>query len=81
MNADTRNNPDQSYYNSIVTRIPMGHWGKPEDFKRPAVFLASNASSYISGETIVVRPPVLLLHVPFVSWTASDIYTSDIYTG
>ncbi|KAL7792544.1 NAD(P)-binding protein [Trichoderma ceciliae] len=54
MNTDTRNNPDQGYYQSILARIPMGHWGKPEDFKGPAVFLASNASSYISGETIVV---------------------------
>ncbi|KAL6806412.1 NAD(P)-binding protein [Trichoderma sp. SZMC 28013] len=54
MNTDTRNNPDQAYYQSIVTRIPMGHWGKPEDFKGPAVFLASDASSYVSGETIVV---------------------------
>ncbi|PNP59987.1 hypothetical protein THARTR1_00011 [Trichoderma harzianum] len=54
MNTDTRSNPDQTYYQSIVTRIPMGHWGKPEDFKGPAVFLASDASSYVSGETIVV---------------------------
>lgn len=55
MNTETRSNPDQTYYQSIVTRIPMGHWGKPEDFKGPAVFLASDASSYVSGETIVVR--------------------------
>lgn len=54
MNTDTRNNPDQAYYQSILARIPMGHWGKPEDFKGPAVFLASDASSYVSGETIVV---------------------------
>ncbi|RFU81661.1 2-deoxy-d-gluconate 3-dehydrogenase [Trichoderma arundinaceum] len=54
MNTDTRSNPDQTYYQSIITRIPMGHWGKPEDFKGPAVFLASDASSYVSGETIVV---------------------------
>jgi NAD(P)-dependent dehydrogenase (short-subunit alcohol dehydrogenase family) len=55
MNIDTRTNPDQTYYESILSRIPMGHWGKPEDFKGPIVFLASNASSYVSGETIVVR--------------------------
>ncbi|GAM34212.1 short-chain dehydrogenase [Talaromyces pinophilus] len=54
MNIDTRTNPDQTYYESILSRIPMGHWGKPEDFKGPIVFLASNASSYVSGETIVV---------------------------
>ncbi|KAK4081191.1 uncharacterized protein Triagg1_2723 [Trichoderma aggressivum f. europaeum] len=54
VNAIAPGNPDQTYYQSIVTRIPMGHWGKPEDFKGPAVFLASDASSYVSGETIVV---------------------------
>ncbi|KAH6605534.1 2-deoxy-d-gluconate 3-dehydrogenase [Trichoderma cornu-damae] len=56
MNTDMRNNPDQANYRqSILTRIPMGHWGRPDDFKGPAVFLASDASSYVSGETIVVR--------------------------
>jgi 2-deoxy-D-gluconate 3-dehydrogenase len=54
MNVDTRTNPDQTYYQSISSRIPMGRWGNPEDFKGPVVFLASDASSYITGETIVV---------------------------
>ncbi|MFY0686709.1 MAG: SDR family oxidoreductase [Cyclobacteriaceae bacterium] len=39
---------------AILERIPAGRWGKPEDFKGPTVFLASNASDYMSGETIVV---------------------------
>jgi 2-dehydro-3-deoxy-D-gluconate 5-dehydrogenase len=38
----------------IVARIPAGRWGDPEDFKGPAVFLASKASSYINGSTIAV---------------------------
>ncbi|EED20739.1 short chain type dehydrogenase, putative [Talaromyces stipitatus ATCC 10500] len=54
MNIDTRTNPDQAYYESILSRIPIGHWGKPEDFKGPIVFLASDASSYISGQIITV---------------------------
>ncbi|OKL55521.1 hypothetical protein UA08_09212 [Talaromyces atroroseus] len=54
MNIDTRTNPDQTYYESILTRIPTGRWGRPEEFKGPAVFLASDASSYITGEIIVV---------------------------
>ncbi|KAH8885579.1 NAD(P)-binding protein [Thozetella sp. PMI_491] len=54
MNIDTRTNPDQRYYESITTRIPFGRWGRPEEFKGPAVFLASDASSYITGEIIVV---------------------------
>lgn len=38
----------------ILERIPAGRWGTPDDFKGPVVFLASEASNYISGETLVV---------------------------
>ncbi|KAJ5091404.1 2-deoxy-D-gluconate 3-dehydrogenase [Penicillium alfredii] len=38
----------------IMARIPAGRWGKPEDFKGIVVFLASSASSYVSGEVICV---------------------------
>ncbi|KAJ9493446.1 hypothetical protein LTR99_010837 [Exophiala xenobiotica] len=39
---------------SILDRIPAGRWGKPEDFQGPAVFLASEASQYVSGAVILV---------------------------
>ncbi|KAL2220793.1 putative 2-deoxy-D-gluconate 3-dehydrogenase [Thermoascus aurantiacus ATCC 26904] len=39
---------------SIMARIPAGRWGKPEDFKGVVVFLASEASNYVSGEVICV---------------------------
>lgn len=58
MNIDTRTDPDQAYYNSIITRIPMGEWGKPADFQGPAIFLASEASSYISGQILIVSPAI-----------------------
>ena len=38
----------------IVDRIPAGRWGKPDDLKGPAVFLASAASDYINGYTLAV---------------------------
>ena len=38
----------------IVDRIPAGRWGKPDDLKGPAVFLASSASDYINGYTLAV---------------------------
>lgn len=38
----------------IMERIPAGRWGRPEDLAGVAVFLASKASDYITGETIVV---------------------------
>lgn len=47
-----RNNPERA--NSILSRIPAGRWGNPEDFKGPIVFLASEASSYMNGSIILV---------------------------
>ena len=47
-----RNDPVRS--EQILSRIPAGRWGKPEDFVGPAVFLASEASNYVSGEILVV---------------------------
>lgn len=37
----------------ILSRIPAGRWGTPEDMGGPAVFLASSASDYVSGEILV----------------------------
>jgi 2-deoxy-D-gluconate 3-dehydrogenase len=38
----------------ITARIPAGRWGQPEDMKGAAIFLASEASDYISGAVIPV---------------------------
>jgi 3-oxoacyl-[acyl-carrier protein] reductase len=38
----------------IVARIPLGRLAEPDDVARLAVFLASEASSFITGETIAV---------------------------
>jgi NAD(P)-dependent dehydrogenase (short-subunit alcohol dehydrogenase family) len=34
--------------------IPLGRYGKPEELGRVALFLASDASSYVTGQTLVV---------------------------
>jgi len=47
-----QDDPERS--TSILARIPAGRWGKPEDFAGPAVFLASDAASYVHGEILVV---------------------------
>jgi 2-deoxy-D-gluconate 3-dehydrogenase len=47
-----RDDSDRS--SQILQRIPAGRWGTPEDFKGPAVFLASEASSYMSGTVMLV---------------------------
>ncbi|KAJ7130824.1 NAD-binding protein [Mycena crocata] len=38
----------------IMERIPIGRWGAPEDFEGAIVFLASRASDYVCGESLVV---------------------------
>ena len=50
--APLRADPERS--KAILERIPAGRWGLPEDLKGIAVFLASDASSYINGYTIAV---------------------------
>jgi len=39
---------------SLLTLIPYGRIGQPEDIGRVAVFLASDDADYINGQTIVV---------------------------
>ena len=45
---------DAVRYKSILERIPQGRWGEVEDFKGPAVFLASDASNYVNGSIVLV---------------------------
>ncbi|RYZ24528.1 MAG: SDR family oxidoreductase [Chitinophagaceae bacterium] len=47
-----RADPERSA--SILGRIPAGRWGAPEDFAGPAVFLASEAASYVHGTILTV---------------------------
>ena len=39
---------------AILSRIPAGRWGVPDDFKGAAVFLASSASDYVNGSILIV---------------------------
>lgn len=45
---------DETRSKSILDRIPAGRWGEPEDFKGPAVFLASDAGKYVQGTILTV---------------------------
>ena len=45
---------DEKRAESILSRIPAGRWGSPEDFKGVIVWLASAASAYVSGEVVTV---------------------------
>ncbi len=39
---------------NVMPRIPLRRWGTPEDFAGPAVYLASNASSYHTGDVLTL---------------------------
>lgn len=49
----TDTSPEQIQRNAQAN-IPMGRYGKPEEFANAATFLLSDAASYISGTSIVV---------------------------
>ena len=38
----------------VMNRVSIKRWGRPEDLKGAAVFLASKASSYLTGQVIYV---------------------------
>jgi 2-dehydro-3-deoxy-D-gluconate 5-dehydrogenase len=45
---------DEVRNRQILERIPAGRWGEPEDIAGAAVFLASAASNYVTGEVLFV---------------------------
>lgn len=52
LNAALKTDPIRS--EQILVRIPAGRWGTPEDLHGVVVFLASEASNYLSGAIIPV---------------------------
>jgi NAD(P)-dependent dehydrogenase (short-subunit alcohol dehydrogenase family) len=45
---------DQAWVDYLVDRIPLKRTGAPEDLEGAIVFLASDASAYITGQTLLV---------------------------
>jgi 3-oxoacyl-[acyl-carrier protein] reductase len=46
---------DEKYREIIVSKIPSARLGEPEDVANAVLFLASNQSNYINGETLHVN--------------------------
>ncbi|HET8629651.1 MAG TPA: glucose 1-dehydrogenase [Thermomicrobiales bacterium] len=45
---------EEGYYQEIVSRIPLGYIGKPQDVVGAVVYLASPASDLVTGHTLLV---------------------------
>ena len=46
---------DDKFKDTIISKIPANRLGKPEDIANAVLFLASNNSDYINGETLHVN--------------------------
>ncbi len=46
---------DEKFKNIILSKIPSARFGNPEDIANAVIFLASNQSDYINGETLHVN--------------------------
>lgn len=45
---------DPAFYNELIGRVPLGRFGNDHDLAGAVVFLASDASAFISGHVLVV---------------------------
>lgn len=52
MNLPILNHPER--YRAFVDRIPLGRWGELEEIQGLALFLASDASSFVTGAAMTV---------------------------
>jgi NAD(P)-dependent dehydrogenase (short-subunit alcohol dehydrogenase family) len=52
MTAGAQSSP--VFAEKVIPRVPIRRWGQPEDFGGIAVYLASDASAYHTGETFVI---------------------------
>jgi NAD(P)-dependent dehydrogenase (short-subunit alcohol dehydrogenase family) len=45
---------NSAFAEKVIPRVPARRWGEPADFGGMAVYLASDASSYHSGDTLII---------------------------
>lgn len=46
---------DTDWHRAVAETIPLGRWGTPEDVAGAAVYLASDAARYVTGQMIMVN--------------------------
>lgn len=50
----SQNQEARKAYDAVANRVGMGRWGKVHEIAYPAIFLASEASTFMTGQTIVI---------------------------
>ena len=50
---------DKEFSDSVEARTAIGRWGTAQDLKGLVVYLASPASDFVSGESIVIDGGVI----------------------
>jgi NAD(P)-dependent dehydrogenase (short-subunit alcohol dehydrogenase family) len=45
---------DEALEETVLGRVPMHRWGRPEEIAQAALFLAGDASSFVTGQSLVV---------------------------
>ncbi len=50
---------DQAFNSKIVDRTPAARWGKPEEVAQAALFFASPASDFVTGQALAVDGGIL----------------------
>jgi 3-oxoacyl-[acyl-carrier protein] reductase len=51
---------DERWRREVEERTPLGRWGTPEDLVGAAVFLASDESGFLTGQTIMINGGVVM---------------------
>jgi 3-oxoacyl-[acyl-carrier protein] reductase len=46
---------DRAFYDKVASATPLGRWGQPEDIAGAAVWLASPAAAFVTGQAINVN--------------------------
>lgn len=41
-------------YDELISTVPIGRWGKPEEIAQVIVFLVSEKASLMTGEEVIV---------------------------
>ena len=45
---------DEGTESSVLSRVPLGRWGRSDEIAHAALFLASDASSFMTGQELIV---------------------------